>query len=134
VSKSTFVSEKLIRFHHCDPAGIVFYPRYFEMINLCVEVWFDQALGYSFAAMQAGGFGVPTARIGTDFTAPSRLGDRLDFALEVTEVGRTSASLAFRAMAGEELRLSGSSVIVHIDKASGRPVRWPEEIRAKMLP
>ena len=28
-----FVSEKLIRFHHCDPAGIVFYPQIFFLEN-----------------------------------------------------------------------------------------------------
>ncbi|CPO21707.1 4-hydroxybenzoyl CoA thioesterase [Bordetella pertussis] len=34
-----FVSEVEVRFRHCDPAGIVFYPRYFEMINDFVEEW-----------------------------------------------------------------------------------------------
>jgi 4-hydroxybenzoyl-CoA thioesterase len=29
--------EVLVRFAHCDPAGIVFYARYFEMINGVVE-------------------------------------------------------------------------------------------------
>ena len=31
---SGFSHEQRVRFGHCDPAGIVFYPRYFEMINL----------------------------------------------------------------------------------------------------
>ncbi|MFD1807906.1 hypothetical protein ACFSHQ_06310 [Gemmobacter lanyuensis] len=26
-----------IEFNHCDPAGIVFYPRYFEMTNSVIE-------------------------------------------------------------------------------------------------
>ena len=36
-----FVSQVEVRFRHFDPAGIVFYPRYFEMINDFVEEWFD---------------------------------------------------------------------------------------------
>ena len=28
-----------IGFRHCDPAGIVFYPRYFEMMNDAVELF-----------------------------------------------------------------------------------------------
>ena len=31
-----------IRFRHCDAAGIVFYPRYFEMMNDLVEDWFAE--------------------------------------------------------------------------------------------
>ena len=120
-----------VRFQHCDPAGIVFYPRYFEMINLCVEQWFEEVLDYPFSAMHAGGFAIPTATISVDFSAPSKLGDLLDFSLEVTKVGRTSVSLSFRAVAGQEVRLSGTSVLVHIEKKTGRPLRWPEAIRAR---
>ena len=32
----TFTTQRKVRFQHCDPAGIVFYPRYFEMINSVV--------------------------------------------------------------------------------------------------
>ncbi|MDB5967509.1 MAG: thioesterase superfamily, partial [Polaromonas sp.] len=28
-----FSSKKLIRFHHCDPAGIVFYPQFFYLLH-----------------------------------------------------------------------------------------------------
>ena len=43
-----------IEFNHCDPAGIVFYPRYFEMVNSVVENFFREVAGHSFAAMMAG--------------------------------------------------------------------------------
>ncbi|MCO5127369.1 MAG: hypothetical protein M9957_08845 [Rhodobacteraceae bacterium] len=29
-----------VGFNHCDPAGIVFYPRYFEMANTVCESFF----------------------------------------------------------------------------------------------
>ena len=32
-----------VRFGDVDPAGIVFYPRYFEMLNAAVEDWFTMA-------------------------------------------------------------------------------------------
>ena len=37
---SAFQREILVRFGHCDAAGWVFYPRYFEMISDFVEDWF----------------------------------------------------------------------------------------------
>ena len=47
-----FVSQVEVRFRHCDPAGIVFYPRYFEMINDFVEEWFDKGMGLPFHALR----------------------------------------------------------------------------------
>ena len=46
-----FVSDKQIRFHHCDPAGIVFYPQYFVLMNELVEDWFDRRLCVPFAEL-----------------------------------------------------------------------------------
>ena len=40
----SFTTTRKVRFEHCDPAGIVFYPRYFEMINGTVEDWFEEDL------------------------------------------------------------------------------------------
>ncbi len=40
-----FRNDKLIRFHHCDPAGIVFYPRYFVLFHELYEDWFAEGLG-----------------------------------------------------------------------------------------
>ncbi len=119
-----------ILFRHCDPAGIVFYPRYFEMINDTVEAWFDQDLGHSFEDIH--GFGkaaVPTARIETTFKAPSKHGDHLIISLSAIRLGRSSLDLSFEAKAGEEVRFSASSTLVYVND-SGRPVSWPDHLRA----
>ena len=76
-----------IEFNHCDPAGIVFYPRYFEMTNSVVENFFREAMDYPFARMMAEGVGTPTVKLEMDFKSPSRLGEVLDWALEVRRLG-----------------------------------------------
>jgi len=59
---SAFTLQQKVRFQHCDPAGIVFYPRYFEMINATVEEWFAQRLGVPFETLHGAlGAAVPTA-------------------------------------------------------------------------
>ena len=40
-----------VQFKHCDPAGIVFYPRFIEMINDAVEAMFDEAIGWPFEVL-----------------------------------------------------------------------------------
>lgn len=38
-----------VRFSDCDPAGMVFFPRYLSQMNDLVEDWFDDALGIGYA-------------------------------------------------------------------------------------
>ncbi|MEZ5824805.1 MAG: hypothetical protein R3C97_08725 [Geminicoccaceae bacterium] len=41
----TFAREVLIEWGDCDPAGIVFYPRYFAMFNQSTSLLFEAATG-----------------------------------------------------------------------------------------
>ncbi len=129
-----FTVRETVLFRHCDPAGIVFYPRYFEMINDFVEAWFDQALGASFHALHTqGGIGTPTASVQCDFAAPSRWNDILIQHLHVQRLGGASVNLAF-AFTGEDgsLRLSGRMTVVTIDLQTMRSRRIPDSLRAGM--
>lgn len=118
-----------IEFNHCDPAGIVFYPRYFEMTNSVVENFFADDLGHSFRRMMDEGNGVPTARLEVDFRAPSRLGEVLEFTLDVLRVGGSSVGLRQVARCGGAVRMEAGITLVWVD-AAGRPARWPDDIRA----
>lgn len=122
-----YVHRRKVMFKDCDPARIVFYPRYFEMLNDTVECFFDEVLGCPFEALHLG-HAVPTARIETVFLAPSRLGDWLEIALECRRVGRSSLDLAFAARCGDEMRLTATSTIVHVGP-EGRSVPWPDGLR-----
>jgi len=120
-----------VEFNHCDPAGIVFYPRYFEMTNSVCENFFRDVVGYSFGAMMADGIGVPTARVETDFRLPSRLGDLLDWSLVVEALGGSSATFRLEALSDGQLRLTARLTLVWLS-ADKRPTRWPNPIRAAL--
>jgi 4-hydroxybenzoyl-CoA thioesterase len=128
-----FVFTQRVRFQHCDPAGIVFFPRYFEMVNATVEEWFAERLGLPFAELHGPtGEGVPTASIRADFRAPSRLGDLLEWRLAPRRLGRSSCELDLRATCNGELRAEFVQTLVWVDMASGRPRSWPEGLRARI--
>lgn len=118
-----------VEFNHCDPAGIVFYPRYFEMTNSMVENFFADVLDYPYARVAAEHRGVPTVRIETDFHAPSRLGDKVEWRLEITRIGTTSVQ--FLLQAGDPARLTARLTLVWLTP-QGRPEPWPEDVRRKM--
>lgn len=122
-----FTLEQKVLFKHCDPAGIVFFPRYFEMINDCVEHFFDEVLCWPFETLLETA-GVPTVDISTRFLAPSRHGERLHLGLSVTRVGRTSLTYRINAFCRDQPRFEAKGVLVHVD-ANGTPAPWPDAIR-----
>ncbi len=129
-----FVSEVEIRFRHCDPAGIVFYPRYFEMINDFVEEWFDKGLGLSFHTLHTErGIGTPTASVQCDFKRPSRWRERLGQVLELRRIGGASfqAEVRFEGEDGQA-RLVAAVTIVTVDLARMRATALPDDLRARM--
>ena len=119
-----------IEFNHCDPAGIVFYPRYFEMTNHVCENFFREVVGRSFGQMMAEKTGVPMVRIEVDFRNPSRLDDVLDVTLEVTKIGRASLTVRIVAACAGQHRLTAMMVLCWMEGMKAAP--WPEEMRVKL--
>src|SRR6185437_11409847 len=104
-----FKAEIIVRFAHVDAAGIVFYPRYFEMVNETVERWFDEGLGIAFRELLlVQRRGAPTKRITVDFLKPSRLGDRLMFTLRVLNIGRSTFDIEIACSCGDEPRFKAA--------------------------
>jgi 4-hydroxybenzoyl-CoA thioesterase len=88
-----------IRFSHCDPAGIVYFARYFDLLNGVVEDWFGAALGIDYHEMigpRRIGLGYVSAA--ADFSMPGFMGDRLECAVVVERIGRTSLALRIHAL------------------------------------
>ena len=129
-----FIRKRMIRFADVDPAGIVFYPRYFEMINEVVEDWFAQGLGCDWAGLTLKRRkGAPLAHVEVDFTAPSRLYDELTFSLSVNRLGDSSIDLAIHAEHDGETRLAARLVIVYIDLDNRRPETLPADLKAAAM-
>jgi len=128
-----FVRSKLIRFGHCDPAGIVFYPQYLIMINEVIEDWFAETLKSGFVELhQRRHIAVPTVHFECDFARPSRFGDVVDFRLAVTGVGGSSLSLEVLAACASEKRLTAAVVLVFMSLKTSRAIRIPDDIRLQI--
>ena len=126
----SFRVERKVLFRDCDPAGIVFYPRYFEMMNDTVEAWFDGPLATPFEEVIRTG-GVPTVAVETEFRAPSRHGDRLTLTLTPTRIGGASLDLSIAAAAGAEVRFDARLTIVPLGP-DFRAARWPDDLRTRI--
>lgn len=129
----TFTTQVQVRFAHVDAAGIVFYPRYFEMLNGAIEDWLAW-LGFPFSTMHLQlRMGVPTVKLECEFLAPSELGDVLTISVVPTRVGNASCTLDYVVSSNgtERLRASGVLVCMNLDTRKSMP--WPEDLRSKMV-
>lgn len=135
----SFETSVKIRFAHVDPAGIVFYPRYFEMLNGAVEDWFAQSLGLDFKTMHLDQhIGVPTVKLEVNFLAPSKLGDDLTIRIIPRDIGRSSCTITALFTGAGRDRLRAEIVLVCMDLEAQRSIAWPaavkEKMRAQLIP
>lgn len=133
-----FSKVKEIRFHHCDSAGIVFYPQYMVMCHEFIEDWFTEGLDIPYPDLiTVQRRGIPTVRLACNFHSPSRLGDKVTFALRVTAIGTSSLQLLLTVAAStssgaSEPRLDVEQTIVLASLESGRPLALPDTYRERM--
>ncbi|HMM55409.1 MAG TPA: thioesterase family protein [Candidatus Desulfobacillus sp.] len=129
----TFHSDMLVRFSHCDPAGIVFYPQYFIMFNGLVEDWFNQCLGLDYAkTITERRLGFPIVRLECDFVAPSKIGEIITFGLKLEQLGRSSMAFAVDCRHERKNRLSARFVLVAMDLERQRAQPVPDDLRRLM--
>lgn len=128
-----FVRPYKIRFAHCDPAGIVFYPQYFVLLNDHIEDWFDEALGTDFQTLHnKRRLGVPTVHINCDFTSPSRLGEIVELSLTISRLGNASVTLTREITHVDKTRVKLEQVLACLNMDTGTATPWPDDIRTAM--
>lgn len=125
----------LIRFAHCDPAGIVFHPQYFTIFNGVVEDFFREVVHVPFMELFRHDVAMPVAGIHCDFVHPSRPGDACVARLWIERMGTSSVRLAMTLTCAEQerLRMTETMVCVHVD-GSLAPTPIPRALREAMLP
>ena len=124
-----------VQLKDCDPTGIVFLPRYFEMMHSVVESWFDEALDWPMSQLLGNSnMGVPLRKIEAEFPVPSRLGDRLAWRLEVRKLGSSSMDIVVEARAtqGGDVHLRATGTLVLTDIGVLRTRSWPEAVRNRV--
>jgi 4-hydroxybenzoyl-CoA thioesterase len=132
VMTTVFAVERVIRFSDCDPAGIVFYPQYFVMFNGVVEDWVNDALGIGYRDLVIERrIGLPTVRVEADFSAVSRMGDRVVLSVAVERIGNRSLTLALRCAGVDgDLRMAMRQVLVTTSLDTHRAIDLPADLRA----
>ncbi|HWK43712.1 MAG TPA: thioesterase family protein [Stellaceae bacterium] len=116
----------------CDPAGIVFNPRYFEYFDWSTALLFQRALGMTKAEMLAAYDckGIPLVDTRARFIAPSKYGDVVRIDSSIVEFRRASFDVRHRLMRGDTLAVEGLETRVWVGAHPDDPAR----LKAKPIP
>lgn len=120
-----------IEWGDCDPAGIVYFPRYFEYFDQCTAAMFE-AVGFRKPALlqtyDIAGF--PVVDVRSNFRVPSKFGDDVVILTTIPEWGRSSFKVHHRLMKGDALAVEGFETRVWVAHDPARP----GAIKARALP
>jgi 4-hydroxybenzoyl-CoA thioesterase len=109
-----FIKSEKVRFKHVDYAGIVFYPRFLEMLNDLVEDWFEEALDRPFSKIHETN-GIPTVDLKVQFKKAARIGAILTKSLWVVRLGSASIVCGFQfENEQKEVCLEGEVTLVNV--------------------
>jgi 4-hydroxybenzoyl-CoA thioesterase len=116
----------------CDPAGIIYYPRYFQIFDTCTTVLIERALGMNkIDFLKVYNFlGYPVLDTRARFHKPTRFGDDVAIETKMVECGRSSFKLEHRLSKGEMLAAEGFETRVW----AARDPEDPEKIKAQPIP
>jgi 4-hydroxybenzoyl-CoA thioesterase len=129
-----FERDRTIRFSHCDPAGIVFFPQYLVMFNDLVEEWISVGLGVPYDELLGRRrTGLPTASLHCEFKAVSRMGDAVTLWLAPARIGRASLQLKLGCHAAGQVRVEVAQTVVFTNLETHRPIPIPDDLRQAML-
>ena len=131
-----FTKQEKIRFKHVDYAGIVFYPRFLEMLNDLVEDWFEEALDRPFSKIHETN-GIPTVDLKVQFKKAARLGETLTKNLWVIRLGGSSINCGFEFLDQYgKTCLEGEVTLVNVEFVEGRDqiksAPFNEEMKSKI--
>ena len=127
-----------VRWSDVDPAGIVFYPRFFEWYDLgCEALFAARGLAWPEAFPRYGIVGVPIVESGSRFTAPARYGDVLTIRSTVAWVKTKTFRMEHAISAGETLCASGFEIRAWVARPESPRARLsahpiPDEVARKL--
>ena len=100
-----------VEFGDCDPAGIVFYPRYFSWFDACFQRWLRNK-GVDQAALQKAFNAVGTGLVNGDasFRSPLRPGQQLTVLILKVDWSERTLRVSYQGKCGDRIIVEGEEL------------------------
>ncbi len=126
-----FTQRRTVKWGECDPAGIVYTPRFLDWSVEAVESTFRAVVGIHWPDMQERfGLAAPMKQISLEFSSPLRTYDEVDLTVTIDKLGRSSTSYRVTTRKSDgTLCFTALLTSVMIDFSTFRPVPIPADVR-----
>jgi acyl-CoA thioester hydrolase len=124
-----FVYPMRVRFHECDPQGVVFNAHYFTYFDIALTEMWRAAFG-SYQTVVEQGTDVVVVEAAATYRASARFDEEIEVELGVARLGTTSMTTTAAVRRDGELLVEGRLVHVFVDPATMAKQAIPEDIRA----
>lgn len=115
----------------CDPAGIVYFSRYFEYFDACTNSLFESVgLPKPELLRTYGIMGIPLVEAHARYIAPSSFGDTVTVETRITAWKNSSFSVQHKLYRGEMLTVEAGEVRVWTVRTGSDP----KQIKSKPIP
>ena len=124
-----FVHRLRVRFHECDPQGVVFNAHYFAYFDVALTEMWRAAFG-SYQSVVDQGTDVVVVEASATYRAPARFDEEIDVELAIARLVTTSMSTEATVRRDGELLVEGRLVHVFVDPATMAKQTIPDHVRA----
>jgi acyl-CoA thioester hydrolase len=124
-----FVHRLRVRFHECDPQGVVFNAHYFAYFDVALTEMWRAAFG-SYQSVVDQGTDVVVVEAAATYRASARFDEEIDVELTVARLGTTSMTLQTAVRRDGQLLVEGRLVHVFVDPATMAKQTIPDHVRA----
>ncbi|GAA1736504.1 thioesterase family protein [Aeromicrobium alkaliterrae] len=121
-----------VRFHECDPQGIVFNANYVAYVDVALTELWREAFGSYEAAVAEHGVDLVVGSVTIDFRSSARPDDLIDVGLTLAAIGTTSITSAIEIRRGDDLVVEGTIRHVCVDAETLAKAPVPEPLRAAL--
>ncbi|HEY8640861.1 MAG TPA: thioesterase family protein [Solirubrobacterales bacterium] len=117
-----------VRYHECDPQGVVFNANYLAYFDLAITELWREAFG-SYDSMLADGVDMVVGEARVRYLAPLRFDEEFVILVTVADMGTTSLRTEFSVQRDGEPAAEGELRHVFVDPDTGEKEPIPESIR-----
>lgn len=128
-----WVTRRTVRFSDCDPAGIVYTPRFIDLVNGVIEDLFLERLHVNYHGLIQDGVGLGYKSVDVDFFRPAVMGDRLEFTPLIEHIGRTSVIFSVHCVRDLEEIMRCRLVMVTTGLATHNARSIPAPVRSALI-
>lgn len=133
LARRRFVHKRKIQWGDCDPAAIVYTPRFLDYALEAIDAWMGEILGADWYTMNTKlGIGGPQVQATLDFHSPAHGGEVLDLHVTLEKATRSTLAFLVQGRIAKRHIYTARCITVIIDRKRFKSIPLPPSFRRRV--